>query len=68
MPVTTRSRQWYVECASHDCKRPIQLKDAHPRSEHVPSANKYELECPHCGHQAAYAPSLAREHKDPYRD
>jgi predicted RNA-binding Zn-ribbon protein involved in translation (DUF1610 family) len=59
---------WYVECANHDCRRPIALGEVEPHVESVPKPNKYELTCPHCGHAAAYAPSLARRHKDPYRD
>lgn len=62
------SPQWYVECANHDCRRPIFLGDVSPHKDPVPKPNKYELECPHCGHAAAYSPSLAREYKDPYRD
>lgn len=61
-------RGWYIECANHDCRRAIQIGDVERDPEPVPTTNKYELTCPHCGHAAAYAPSLARQHKDPYRD
>lgn len=68
MAEPTALERWYFECVNADCGKPIDAGNIPADKESLPDARKHELTCPHCGHVASYEPSLARQHKDPYRD